>query len=273
MTDALVLHGMLAGGVLSILMVFGMGVRHGLDPDHLSAINAILRFQSAKRHRPVRWAGLYFSLGHGIVVMITGVVVTLMAVQRRVPSSIETAGGLFSGLFLLGMAGINGFYLDRSTPTSPFSPIGPKTRWLFRGVPLNRPSIIVLGMLFAISFDTLSQTIVFSLAGASWGGMAGCLVVGAAFISGMSLSDGANGLWIARLIEKADLGGIRLSRVMGWAVVALSVLIGTSILTTTLRNDAPVISPLTETLAGIGVILLVSCSYLFAACFFRGKNA
>ena len=258
--------GAAAGSVFLVLMALGMGFRHGLDPDHLTAIDAILRFQSVRKRRVVRWAGLFFSLGHGVVVMTLGACILNLALRVRVPAVLSLFGGLVSGIFLLGMAGANGLFLARSEATVPFVPVGFRARLLLRGVPLDRPVFLVfLGMLFAVSFDTLSQTVVFSLAASSLGGRLEGLAVGAAFVLGMCLSDGANGLWIARLIERSDRQGVRLSRLMGWSVVLLSLFVGVFVLASTFAKSLLPDSPMEETLTGIGVILVLSLAYLLGS--------
>ncbi|MCC6609025.1 MAG: hypothetical protein IT515_05045 [Burkholderiales bacterium] len=46
-------------------LVFFLGVKHGLDPDHLVAIDGLTRFNSQADRRLARWCGALFSLGHG----------------------------------------------------------------------------------------------------------------------------------------------------------------------------------------------------------------
>src|SRR5438874_2717894 len=48
-------------------LVFVPGLKHGLDPDHLVAIDGFTRSTRS------RWCGLFFSLGHGVVVTLVGV--------------------------------------------------------------------------------------------------------------------------------------------------------------------------------------------------------
>src|SRR5258705_12699980 len=45
-----------------LVLAFALGVRHGVDPDHLTAIDGLSRV------RPRRANGLYFAIGHGLVV-------------------------------------------------------------------------------------------------------------------------------------------------------------------------------------------------------------
>lgn len=252
-----------AGAVALLMMALAMGFRHGLDPDHLTAIDAILRYQASRKDRLVRWAGLYFSLGHGIVVMTIGFFVSSLSIHWKTPEGLLFFGGLFSATFLLAMAGVNTMALIRSDSSKPFVPVGLRSRLLLRSIPLERPLfILLLGMLFAVSFDTVSQTLVFSWATSGLGGIREILGVGLAFTLGMGLSDGTNGLWIARLIARADREGVRLSRTMGWTVVSLSLIVGLYILASTVLPSLPIGTPLVDTGIGLGVILCLSLSYI-----------
>jgi nickel/cobalt transporter (NiCoT) family protein len=46
----------------TLVVAFALGVRHGTDPDHLTAIDGMARI----RPRPTN--GLLFAIGHGLVV-------------------------------------------------------------------------------------------------------------------------------------------------------------------------------------------------------------
>lgn len=60
-------------------LVFALGVKHGFDPDHLVAIDGFVRSSARSQFRMARWAGLFFSLGHGVVVTLVGLAVALFA--------------------------------------------------------------------------------------------------------------------------------------------------------------------------------------------------
>ena len=49
------------------LIGLALGMRHGTDPDHLAAIDGLSRI------RPRATNGLYFALGHGLVVTLLAV--------------------------------------------------------------------------------------------------------------------------------------------------------------------------------------------------------
>ena len=83
----------------------------------------------------------------------------------------------------------------------------------------SHPALIALvGALFALSFDTLSQAAFFALTATQFGGWQHALVLALLFTFGMLLTDGINGLWIARLIARADQVALVASRVMGLVV-------------------------------------------------------
>ena len=56
-------------------VVLLLGIRHGLDADHLATIDALTRLHMPLRPRLARRAGALFSLGHGAVVVAVASVV------------------------------------------------------------------------------------------------------------------------------------------------------------------------------------------------------
>ena len=60
-------------------VVFLLGLKHGLDPDHLAAIDGLTRFNARERPALSRWSGLLFSAGHGVVVTLVAIVVATVA--------------------------------------------------------------------------------------------------------------------------------------------------------------------------------------------------
>ena len=81
-------------------------------------------------------------------------------------------------------------------------------------------------MLFAFSFDTISQATLFALAAGRFGGVAQALFVAGLFVLGMLLVDGINGVWISRLIRRADRTAVIASRIMALTVAGISAAIG-----------------------------------------------
>src|SRR5258705_8976382 len=91
-----------------IAVVFLLGLKHGLDPDHLAAIDGLTRFNASRRPLLSRWSGLLFSAGHGVVVTAVALAVATVAPPWRAPPGPEKARTPISirVLSLLGLANL-----------------------------------------------------------------------------------------------------------------------------------------------------------------------
>ena len=79
-----------------VAVVFLLGLKHGLDADHLAAIDGLARFNAARRPLVARWSGLLFSLGHGVVVTTVAIVVATVATEWKAPEWLESTGARIS---------------------------------------------------------------------------------------------------------------------------------------------------------------------------------
>jgi nickel/cobalt transporter (NiCoT) family protein len=222
------LTGPLSGTLLAVCgLAFALGARHGLDADHLATIDGLARRSSWRRPGLARFAGTLFSLGHGVVVMAVAVAASVLAAQWHTPAWLELSGTLVSVVFLLGLAWLN-LHAVWTTPRHEIvAPAGLKSRLFNRLVAVEHPLFIMgVGMLFALSFDTISQAALFAVAATRFGSIGHTLLVAGSFVLGMLVADGLNGLWIARLIRRADRRAAVASRVMASTVGLVSLAIG-----------------------------------------------
>lgn len=207
-------------------VVFLLGLKHGFDADHLATIDGLTRVNTRARRPFARWCGALFSLGHGAVVMTIAVAVSLAASQWQTPEWLESSGTWISVLFLAALGIVNVHAAVTAPADEVVTPIGLKGRWLGRLATAGSPGLVALvGALFALSFDTVSQAALFSLTAQQFGGLGHALMLGALFTLGMLVTDGVNGLWISRLIARADELARIASRVMSLAVGGVSLLI------------------------------------------------
>ena len=172
-------------------VVYALGLKHGMDLDHLATIDGIARSNAARNPRLARSSGFLFSAGHGAIVIL-----------------------------------------------------------------------VAVGALFALSFDTVSQVALFSLTARSMSGWGFSIVIGIAFMLGMMITDGVNGLWVARLLARADRRALIASRAMGLAIAGLSLLVGSYGLA---RRFVPAIASHTaerELLFGCAAVAIISLSFL-----------
>lgn len=180
----------------TLLLGLALGMRHGTDPDHLTAIDGLSRI------RPRATSGLYFALGHGLVVTLLAVGIGQMVADRAA----------FLGPWMLILIGfVNLVKLLRKSPQSHF--LGT----------IKRPVVVqpfLLGMLLAAGFETASQFSALILAGETnpW-------LLGAVFTGGMVLVDGFDGYLAASTQRMAAIGegsARKASRLLGGLVVVFS---------------------------------------------------
>jgi len=225
-------------------VVFLLGMRHGLDADHLATIDGLTRFNLSQRPRLARWAGFLFSLGHGAVVMMVALAIGLWAHHWGAPVWLETLGAWTSIVFLTALGLLNLFVVLGSRPDEVVRSVGLRSRLFGRFSQNGRPvAIVLVGALFALSFDTISQTSLFAFAAQNVGGWSFSLMLGATFMAGMMLTDGANGLWVSKLLYRSDRRARIASRILGLTVACLSLLVA---LFGVLRLYSPEVSLLSD---------------------------
>jgi high-affinity nickel-transport protein len=207
------------------LIVFVLGLKHGFDADHLATIDGLTRFNALANPRLARRCGVLFSLGHGGVVTVIALVVSALAVHADVPQWLQAFGAWVSIAFLAALGLLNIHAVLQAHPAQVERPQGMKGRFLGRLTRAASPGLVALvGALFAISFDTVSQAALFALTATRFGGWQHALMLGLLFMLGMLFTDGINGLWISHLIRRADQTACIVSRVMSLVVGGLSLL-------------------------------------------------
>jgi nickel/cobalt transporter (NiCoT) family protein len=194
-------HASCLGGILHTVLIlsFALGLRHGTDPDHLAAIDALTRL------RPNTANGVFFALGHGLTVICLAV-----GLGHVLAGHISVAGPWT----LIALGALNLWRILRG--------ISPAK-------PLKRPIVVqpfVLGILLAAGFETASQLSALILAGRSnpW-------IMGLAFSIGMVCVDGLDGMLAASTQKLAALGRSRANaagKVLGIVVVVFSFLLGSA---------------------------------------------
>jgi nickel/cobalt transporter (NiCoT) family protein len=209
-----------------VAVVFLLGLKHGLDPDHLAAIDGLTRFNAGKKPILSRWSGLLFSAGHGVVVTSVAIVVATVATEWRAPEWLEGAGTWISIGFLTLLGIANLFAVMRTPRGQLVRPVGMKSRFFGRLTEAEHPVVIAaVGAAFALSFDTISQAVLFSITGSHLAGWLFAAMLGIVFTAGMIATDALNGLWVSHLLRRADARAAAASRLMSLAIAFTSLAI------------------------------------------------
>ena len=105
-------------------------------------------------------------------------------------------------------------------------PVGLRSRIFARLTRAEHPVLIAaVGAAFALSFDTISQAVLFSVTGSHVAGWAFAAMLGLVFTAGMVSTDALNGLWVSHLVRSADRRAAAASRVMSIAIGCISLAI------------------------------------------------
>jgi high-affinity nickel-transport protein len=203
-----------------VAFVFILGLRHGLDADHLACIDGLTRYNHRMNSRITRWIGTLFSIGHGLIVTSIAFIIGNITEGFTIPDVLDTFVTWFSifSLFLIGT--LNSYNLLK-VKTGAAQLQGVKGRFIprFLRETTNPFLIIVIGAIFALAAETVSQTSVWALAA---GHNYMPFVLGAIFTLGMILTDTVDS-WVAyKVIGNTGRSGRSVSRLMGWLVVTLA---------------------------------------------------
>ena len=203
-----------------------------MDSDHLVAIDGLTRRNACARPMLARLSGVLFSCGHGAVVIVVACCVSVFATHWQAPRWLDAGGTMVSVAFLFLLGTLNLRALVVASPQENVLPIGLRAR-LFESIALlGAPGAILMGVCFAISFDTLSQAALFAAVARRVGGTFETLVIAGIFAVGMTMVDGANGLWIARMLRRADGWARFASRTVTLTIIVLSFGLGALMLCT-----------------------------------------
>lgn len=257
-----------------VLMVFLLGLRHGMDPDHLATIDSLTRRNSTARPRLARWSGCLFSFGHGIVVTLIAGFVAASLHEDVAPAWLERLGACVSIAFLVALSALNIAAVVRTPRDRVVRMAGFKGRWLGRLAETGHPMVVIsIGAAFALSFDTFTQAALFSLTGVHLAGWPFSIALGLVFMLGMMATDGVNGLWVARMLRRADRRARIASRVMSLSIALLGLAIAGLGLARLASPAAASLLAGAEWRLGPGFVMLVFASFAVAMLLARPKAA
>lgn len=245
------------------LAVSLLGIRHGFDADHLAAIDGLATHNATRRPRVARLCGVLFSLGHGLVVIGVAVAVSLLAQSWQTPGWLDSMGVWVSVVVLTLLALVN-IAAVLKTPGHERAHLtgwrsGVLARLLRAGHPLT---VLGVGVLFALSFDTISQASLFAMTAAAYGGWRPALLLGLLFTLGMLLIDGLNGWLMWRLIQRSERTARVASRTVALAVSGVGLLTAGVALTTRFVPAAQSVTQGRELWFGGAVVGIVLASFL-----------
>jgi high-affinity nickel-transport protein len=205
-------------GLAGVALV--LGIRHGLDADHLATVDALTRTHAQRGSGRAESSGLLFSAGHGIAVIAAATTIAALGQRAASPAWLQGSGSYIAVSALITLGSFNLWAALRASPGRSHSPISIK-RWLALrlGGHLGGPfGIMGLGGLFAVSFDALAVATLFAASANALGTVWVASALGAIFALGMSTVDGLAGWGSAWMLRRSHALAPGASRISGLVV-------------------------------------------------------
>ncbi len=197
-----------------MMVMFLLGLRHGLDPDHIAIVDSMTYRDTERDGRRAMRAGTLFALGHGLAVTAAGLALHGMRGDiAPAPWLAATFEWLPVALLLLvGSLNLKGLLRARE-----FRPAG----WLGCLVPRLKDggaaAMFVVGILFALVFDTAGHL---AALGREGNGVTTAILLGIAFTAGMVVVDAFDARMVGRLLARSGPADVlRYRRSVGWLIV------------------------------------------------------
>jgi high-affinity nickel-transport protein len=207
------------------LVAYALGLRHGLDADHLSAIDNATRRLIAQRRSPVG-AGFFFSVGHTLVVLGAVVIVALCGGEQWLAgSSLAQAGALSGGILTLVIGALNVSVLRSVVKREPRTRVNILGR--LGGRATSPLGLLCVGTIFGLGLDSAAAVLILVSGGVPLPALLGLPVV---FGAAMALVDTADGELMRRLYAWAvddARRGLRANVLLTAGSVAFAFAIGT----------------------------------------------
>ena len=217
------LYGMLEYILATIPFMLILGLRHGLDADHITAIDNLVRLYSADRK--AMFVGTGFSIGHSIAVV--GEMVLIILVIGRVSVEGIAYIGSIIGIAALAVIGVFNIVATKR--------MGRNWSSILAGRVLNRIdskvkspllSSMIVGMVFGLGFDTATQisALVLSAVASATLGIQYALLLALFFTIGMISVDTLDSIVLrnafSRLMGKSYFKGV--SYALSGAAIAVA---------------------------------------------------
>jgi nickel/cobalt transporter (NiCoT) family protein len=201
-------------------LLAALGMRHGMDPDHIAAIDGLTRLRcKAHAYWAARLTGLQFALGHSLTILLATAVFYWQGVQ--LPAWLDALGLWVSSAFLLWLAAANLRHCWQGSAHGHAHGASGFAAWLLRAIgPLAHP--MGVGFAFAISLDSLAQAGLMAAKGHELGGFGMVFLLAGCFGMGMLLADTCNGLLMHWLVRRSERMAQQAGRIMSAVIACLA---------------------------------------------------
>jgi nickel/cobalt transporter (NiCoT) family protein len=211
--------------ISGLVIIFFIGLQHGLDPDHIAVIDGITLQHHQKRPQLAPWIGALFAMGHGIAVTSIAVLFAYFSHDLQLGAFLGAWFEWLPVVLLILVGSLNLINLLGPNETK-HELKGWRTYLLPRNLRENTHplAVFLIGIIFGLVFDTATQAAAWGIAASNDNGVMGALVVGSVFSLGMIAADTLDSYVLSALLQRAQgLESMRkYRRGLGWFIVFMA---------------------------------------------------
>lgn len=185
------------------VILFVLGLRHGLDPDHITIIDGYTYRLHLKKNNWARWVGTLFTFGHGIMVTVIAFALSILRNNFEMPVMldiiVEWASSMI--LFLVGISNLVALIRQDKGNSRVLK------KWLIPSSfenNVNPFTVIITGIIFGFIFDTSSQIAAFGYAISVSNQWMYAILGGTVFSLGLIVTGTCDSMLLSKLLKTFD---------------------------------------------------------------------
>lgn len=185
------------------IILFVLGLRHGLDPDHITVIDGYTYRLHLTKSVWTRWVGTLFTFGHGIMVTLIALTLCILKNNYEMPIMLDIIVDWLSSamLFLIGISNLISLTQKKQVKLRGFR------KWLLPKSFSNNITpftVVFTGIIFGFIFDTSSQIAAFGYAISVSNQWIYAIIGGVVFSLGLIVTGTCDSLLLSKLLKTFD---------------------------------------------------------------------
>ncbi|WP_163444407.1 NAD+ synthetase [Flavobacterium columnare] len=251
---------LLNNNLSALLILFILGLRHGLDPDHITVIDNYTYRLHENKNTWSRWVGTLFTLGHGIMVTLIALILSYLKNNFQVPIWVDWVLNWLPMFLLLiiGIGNINSLIYSRKNNS-----LGLKKYLIpkFLDKKVSPITVFITGIIFGFIFDTSSQIAAFGLAISGTNHWLFSVIGGIVFSIGLIFTGTIDSYLLSKLLKTFDRTKIQKHRFkLNILITIMCFIIPTYKIATVFKPNME-LSDLENNLIGLGFLGIILILY------------
>jgi nickel/cobalt transporter (NiCoT) family protein len=180
-----------------------LGLRHGLDPDHITIIDGYTYRLHLSKSLWTRWVGTLFTFGHGIMVTLIALTLCILKNNFEMPPVLDVIVEWTSTVMLFFIGVSNVIMLTQKKQGQ----VSGLRKWLLPksfSTNVTPVTVIVTGIIFGFIFDTSSQIAAFGYAISVSNQWFYAIIGGVVFSLGLIMTGTCDSLLLSKLLKTFD---------------------------------------------------------------------